>query len=350
MPTQQFADDSVSGEATTRRMQPPDDWGARHSGNTAPQSRPDTNPVGKPPAAYQTPNVYQPPSAYQVPPAPPAWRAPQYAPATPAAAARGGSGWAIFLAIFLALILGAVIGGRMIFKRIRDRVQVATQQAPLAPSAEDVKTFPLSKGAAVSIQTVNGNITVTASDAPQAEVRIIANGATPADVTIRSDNNSLSLSAPPGKGRISFEVKLPRELGNAVFNSTNGSVAISDIAGQLTVETTNGKIKLDQVSGIDRARSVNGGIDATLRQREGVKDRPMTFETVNGGIDLRLQDDFNGTLDASTVHGGINVDEAFGDVKVEKSFPTGSRASGNIGAGGPTVTAKTMNGGIKIHK
>ena len=96
------------------------------------------------------------------------------------------------------------------------------------------------------------------------------------------------------------------------------------------------------------AKSVNGGIDATLRQ--GAKDRPMTFETVNGGIELRVQDDFNGAVDLSTVHGGIKVDDAFADIKVERTFPAGARASGNIGSGGPTVTAKTMNGGIKITK
>ena len=343
-PTQQFADDSVSGEATTRRMQPPDDWGARHSGNTAPQARSDTNPVGRPPAAYQAPNVYPPPSAYQVPPSPPAWRPPQYAPTPTPTSSRGGGGWAIFLAIFLALILGAVMAGRAIYHRVRDRVTVNMQQ-PFAPSAEDVKTFPLSKGAAVAIQTINGNITVSGTDGPQAEVRIVATGANPADVSIRSDNNSLSLSA-PAKGKISFEVKLPRELGNATFKSTNGNVRISDVAGQLTIETTNGTIKLDQVTGVDRAKSVNGGIDATLRQ--GANARPVTFETVNGGIDLQVQADFNGTLDAGTVHGGIDVDSAFGGVKVEKSFPTGSRASGSIGAGGPTVTAKTMNGGINV--
>ena len=84
-PTQQFGDDPLSsqGEATTRQMQPPDDWGARSVGNTAPQARPNTNPVGKPPAAYQAPNAYQaPPTSYQLPP-PPAWRPPQYAPPPP---------------------------------------------------------------------------------------------------------------------------------------------------------------------------------------------------------------------------------------------------------------------------
>jgi len=102
------------------------------------------------------------------------------------------------------------------------------------------------------------------------------------------------------------------------------------------------------VTGVDRARSVNGGIEATLRQ--GASARPMTFETVNGGIELKFPDGFNGVIDGSTVHGGINVDESFPDVKVEKTFPTGAHASGPIGTGGPAVTAKTMNGGIKLFK
>ncbi|HKQ06690.1 MAG TPA: DUF4097 family beta strand repeat-containing protein [Blastocatellia bacterium] len=349
-PTQQFGDDPLSsrGEATTRQMQPPDDWGARSVGNTAPQARPNTNPVGKPPAGYQAPSAYQaPPTSYQLPPPPPAWRPPQYAPPT-TTTSRGSSGWAIFLAIFLALMLGAMVVGRAVFRRVRDRMPVAGPQIPGPATAEDLKTFTLAKGAAVAIQTINGSITVTGWDGPQAEVHILAsNGANPSDVSIRSDNNSLAISA-PAKGKISFEVRLPRELGNVVFNSTNGGVTVSDVSGQLTVETVNGSIRLNQVSGIDRAKSVNGGIEATLRQ--AVKDRPMTFESMNGGIDLRFPGDFNGTLDASAMHGGIKVDDSFPEVKSEKTFPVGMRAGGPIGTGGSTVTARTTNGGIKIGR
>ncbi|MFL6212710.1 MAG: DUF4097 family beta strand repeat-containing protein [Blastocatellia bacterium] len=346
-PTQQFADGTgpSPGEATTRHMSPPDDWGARNATHTAPQSRPNTNPVGRPPDTYQTPPAYQtPPTSYQMPPQPPAWQSAQYAPQ--AAPTRSGSSWAIVLAVILALMLGAMMAGRAIYKNIRGRIPPSQQLG--APAADDMKVFPLAKGATVAFRTVNGSITVTGSDAPQAEVRILASGgANPSDVTIRSDNNGLSISA-PAKGKISFEVKLPRELGVASFTSTNGSVSLSDVGGQLTVETTNGKIKLDQVSGIDRAKSTTGGIEATLRQ--SANPRPITLETTNGGIDLEFQDDFNGTLDASTMRGGIKVDESYDDIKIDKKFPMGAQASGNIGSGGPTVTVKTMNGGIKINK
>src|ERR1044071_7815189 len=59
-PTQQMP--PATGEAPTQRMpEMSDDWGARGSAHTAPQSRPNTNPVNRPPAAYQAPNPYQAP-------------------------------------------------------------------------------------------------------------------------------------------------------------------------------------------------------------------------------------------------------------------------------------------------
>lgn len=361
-PTQQFADSATPGpgEATTRHMtqpppqpQPPDDWGAR-TAHTAPQPRSNTNPVGRPPDTYQPPQTYQaPPTSYQLPPQPPAWQQRQYPP-QPASSGRSGSSWAIVLAVILALMLGAVIGGRAIFNRVRDRIrnnQTLGQQGPTVAST-DTRVFALTPGATVTIKTVNGNIKVQGWDEPRAEVQIMKKGPSDAPpLTIRNDNDkSLYIEAPPDarNGQVSFDVKLPRNLGNVAFNSTNGAITISDVNGHLTIETVNGKIKLDDVTGIDRARTVNGGIEAVIGQAPN--NQPMTFEALNGGIDLTLQDDFRGALDASTLHGGIKVDDAFDGIKVEKVFPVGQHASGVIGAGGPTLTAKTTNGGIKVSK
>ena len=358
-PTQQFADDPMSppGEATTRRMPPPDDWGARHTGSTAPQSRADTNPVGKPPAAYQAPNAYQqPPAAYQVPPAPPAWRPPQYAPQLPPTASRSGSGsgWAIFLAIFLAVILGAVIGGRMIYNRIRDRIHINPQQSisqgPTVAST-DKKVFTLNPGAAVTIKTMNGSIKVEGWDEPRAEVQIIKKGTSDSPaVNIRNDDKTLFIEAPPDprNGQVSFEVKLPRALGTVALNTINGGVTLRAVAGQISIETANGSINLNDVSGVEHVRTANGSIEAVLN--EAAKDRPMTFETANGSIKLTVADHFNATLDASTVHGKIDIDEDLGDIKTERRIPFGASASGNLGAGGSPLKVATVNGSIKINK
>lgn len=348
----------ATGEAPTQPMpQPPDDWGARGPANTAPQSRPHTNPVGPPPPSYQAPNTYQaPPTSYQLPPQPLAWQQRQYPPQPlPAATGgRSGSSWAIVLAVILALMLGAIMGGRAIFRRVRDNVRINSQQTTPSGqtvSTSDKKVFALTSGAAVTIKTVNGSIKIEGWDEPRAEVQIIKKGSSDSPaVTIRNDEKSLYIEAPSdGKnGQVSFEVKLPRNLGTVLLNSVNGGITLTDVAGQISIQTLNGGISLHDVSGVERATTMNGGIDAVLTQAS--KDHPMIFETTNGGIKLTVDDEFNAVLDASTVHGKIDVDDDLDGIKVEKKIPFGANASGILGAGGQPLKATTVNGGIKISK
>jgi hypothetical protein len=349
-PTQQMP---PTGEAPTQRMPPvPDDWGARGAAHTAPQARPNTNPVSRPPEAYQTPNAYQaPPTSYQLPPPPPAWQAPRYPPQPPAST-RSGSSWAIVLAVLLAILLGAIIGGRAIYTRVRDRVNAKIQQATPPPvSSTDKKVFALSSGAAVTIKTTNGSIKIEGWDEPRAEVQISRKGGGDSPpLTIRSDDKSLYIEAPPdGRGgQVSFELKLPRELGAVSLNSVNGAISLKEVGGQISVQTVNGVINLDDVSGVERAATMNGGIDAALHQAS--KDRPMVLETTNGSIKLTLDEEFDALLDASTVHGKIEVDEDLDGIKVEKKIPLGATASGKLGAGGQPLKVTTVNGPIKIYK
>lgn len=349
-PTQQMPQ---TGEAPTRPMPPPDDWSARGVTHTAPQSRPNTNPVNRPPEAYQAPNVYHaPPTSYQLPPQPLAWQAPRYPPQPPPPPARSGSSWAIVLAVLLAIMLGAIIGGRAIYTRVRDRIKSRIEQntPPPVPST-DKKVFALNPEATVTIKTVNGSIKIEGWDEPRAEVQIIKKGGGDAPpVTIRNDDKSLYLEAPPdGRGgQVSFEVKLPRELGTVSLNSVNGSITLKAVSGQITIQTVNGGIILNDVSGLERAVAMNGGIEAVLHQ--AAKDHPMILETTNGGIRLTVDDEFNAVLDASTVHGKIDVDDDLDGIKVEKKFPVGATARGNLGSGGQPLKVTTVNGPIKINK
>lgn len=351
-----------AGEAPTRHMPPApdnwaDNWGARGAANTAPQPRIDTSPVNRPPAAYQAPNTYQaPPTSYQMPPQPPVWRPAQYpSPPPTATGGRSGSSWAIVLAVILALLLGTIIGGRVLFNRIRGNIHINPPQ-PTAPgtgtvSATDKQTFPLNPGATVTIKTLNGSIKIEGWDEPRAEVQIIkkgVNGSTA--VTVRNDEKSLYLEAPSEMrgGQVSFEVKLPRNLGTIALNSLNGAITLNEVTGRISVETLNGSINLQDVTGLERATTTNGSIDAQLTG--AAKDYPITLTTTNGGIKLTVDEGFNATLDASTVHGKIDVDDEFEGIKTEKRMPFGANASGNLGSGGPTVKATTTNGSIKISK
>ncbi|HKP85235.1 MAG TPA: DUF4097 family beta strand repeat-containing protein, partial [Blastocatellia bacterium] len=302
---------------------PPDVWGARGSADTAPTPKPQTNPVYAPPSFYQ-PRV----PAYPQQPVPP------YQPPRSRA-------WIPILVLVLVIAFGgAIFGVRSIANKFR---RMAAGEAPgkTIEAPPDVQLFDLNKGAKVSITTLNGSISVQAWDQPQAEVRIIKRGNSDAEaqsipVTIRGDKNSLSLDASQGRNnsRVNFEIKLPRglDLGAVRFASTNGPISVKEITGSIVVETTNGPITIEDVSGVEKVTTTNGTIKAQLDQMP--QDRPMEFGATNGSIDLRFNSDLNATLEASTVHGSIDIDDDF-NIPVQKSFPAGARAGGKIGAGGP---------------
>jgi hypothetical protein len=261
--------------------------------------------------------------------------------------------WIPILVLILVLLLGGgIFAVRSIVRGMRDQFRDRVTDIRQLTST-DRQTFALNKGAAVSISTLNGTINVEAWDQPQAEVKIIKRGKSETDiqgatVTINNDKDNLSIDASQSRSvQVSFEIRLPRSLGAVKFTSTNGAIIVSDIAGNIIIEATNGAITLDNVSGIERVTTVNGAIEADLNSMP--KDRPMKIEATNGRIELSLNPDFNATLEASTVHGSIDIDDEL-NIPVQKSRPFGQRANGAIGKGGPSLTITTVNGGISISR
>jgi putative adhesin len=211
------------------------------------------------------------------------------------------------------------------------------------------KTFALGDGAKFSLKNVNGNITVSAWDQPTAEVKVIKRGGSDrnAQVFFTNTGGNLSIRTAQTRGNqdLRFEVKLPRTLGRVDLSSTNGVIKLSDVTAEILVNATNGAIELANVVGASKIRTVNGNIKATLL---AASDRPMEFENTNGSIDLTVPPGFEADLDASTVHGGINIDETFA-VQVEKGV-VGQKAKGEIGQGGERLKLATTNGNIKLGK
>ncbi|MEK6285403.1 MAG: DUF4097 family beta strand repeat-containing protein [Acidobacteriota bacterium] len=347
--------------APTRRMPPqPEDWGARSAASTAPTSRPETSPVYDP-VGYQ--------------PMAPAMHPQAFPPYTPPPA-RSRVGWIIafigiglFVAVVFAVMMVARFGRRQLGS-IPDR----PPSIPAVPQGDEkvlsetnadqvvsygnettlVKTFPLRDGARFSIKNVNGSISVEGWDQPKAEVKVIKRGADRgAQVFFTSSANSVTLrtGVPGGNGGnggnqdIRYEVKLPREMGRVQLSSVNGSIKLSEVTGQISAESANGNIELTDVVGVSKVQTTNGKIIAVLQ--EATND-PMEFTAVNGKIDLTIKSDFDANLEASTVHGGIDIDDEFG-IQVQRQV-VGQRASGQIGSGGPPLKLTTVNGSIKLAK
>jgi len=210
-----------------------------------------------------------------------------------------------------------------------------------------VKTFPLVDTGKVSLKNINGNITLSGWDQPQAQVVVIKSGSSDRGPQVFFSNNGANLSFRTGENRgnqnVRFEVKLPRQLARVELSSTNGVIKISDVNAEFLVDGTNGSIELANVAGVSKIRTTNGSIKASLIEPI---DRSMEFESVNGAIEVTVPPDFQADLEASTVHGSINIDNSFG-VSVDKGI-VGQRAKGEINQGGERLKLSTVNGNIKL--
>ncbi len=167
-------------------------------------------------------------------------------------------------------------------------------------------------------------------------------------VVIRSDG-VLRAEGPSQEGRsgwsVSYEVLAPRQM-DLSLETNNGGITVTDVRGELVLETANGGISLDGVAGNVRGRTTNGGVDATLTG-DTWDGEGLELKTTNGGVRLRVPDDYSARLETSTVNGGVDIDFP---VTVQGLVNNRREIRGTIGSGGPPLRVATTNGGVQIRR
>ena len=158
---------------------------------------------------------------------------------------------------------------------------------------------------------------------------------------------------------------LARTTGDFEARSTNASIEFDDCSGNMRAESTNGSIRARLKSGVVDARSSNGPIDLTLLSPPGDKsirarttngsvtvalaefhNNSVSMETTNGSVTVRLPPDTDARLIADTSNANITNDLTL-ESHVESSR---HHMSGNLGKGGPLISAHTSTGSIHIAK
>jgi hypothetical protein len=166
------------------------------------------------------------------------------------------------------------------------------------------------------------------------------------EVVIHTDG-TLRAEGPDQSGRVgwsvSYDVLAPREIDLAL-EAHNGSIAVGDVRGELALRTHNGGISLDGVAGDVRGRTTNGGVTATLTG-EAWEGAGLDLETTNGGVRLRVPEDYSARLETRTINGGVNI-----DFPVLVQGRIGREISTTLGDGGALVRAETTNGHVRISR
>jgi hypothetical protein len=226
---------------------------------------------------------------------------------------------------------------------------------------EWTRTYTLPKGGRLEIINVNGLIEVVPAAGSQVEV--VARR----EVRTRTDEEAKARLAkaemvedigkdhvrvqmkpaerentfgPHGRVNIQYHVSVPPGLATT-FRTENGAVRIENVQGRMTLASTNGPIVGRALSGSVDASTVNGGIDIALRALDG--DSRIT--TVNGPAALTVGADIGAELDAQAVNGGVVTQE---DLPLTTSDRTPRRVTGRLNQGGPRIVVQTTNGGVRV--
>jgi DUF4097 and DUF4098 domain-containing protein YvlB len=103
-------------------------------------------------------------------------------------------------------------------------------------------------------------------------------------------------------------------------------------------------VKIADAGGSMHGRTTNGGVQVAL-SGSSWDGEGLDVTTTNGGVVLEVPSDFNAHLETGTVNGGVNM-----DFPVRVQGRLGRDLSTDLGSGGPTIRAKTTNGGVTVRR
>lgn len=228
-------------------------------------------------------------------------------------------------------------------------------------SDEWTRTYTLTKGGRVEIVNINGVIEVFPSTGP--EVKVVGRR----EVRTRTDEEAkarlakaemiedvgpdhVRIEMKPGDpkasfgqhGRVNIQYRVNVPPGLALsFRTENGAVRLENVDGRITAASTNGPIVGRGLSGTVDASTVNGGIEIGIQALKG----DSKIVTVNGPATLILAPDVNAELDAAAVNGGVTTQEG---LALNVSDRTNRRVIGRLNKGGPRISVQTTNGGVRV--
>ena len=175
-------------------------------------------------------------------------------------------------------------------------------------------------------------------------------------------DNRVTIGSKNLSGTIQLVIQVPFETSLKLGCMNQGDILVENVSGELDLENLNGKITVTDVSGTVLANALNRDIVATFDAVH--PEKPMSFISLNGDIDVTLPADTKATLKMETFSGSIKTGfdiELVGDRRdpvVSDHRNAGGRyrveieqaVVGTINGGGPQFVFSSHNGEIRIRK
>jgi DUF4097 and DUF4098 domain-containing protein YvlB len=178
---------------------------------------------------------------------------------------------------------------------------------------------------------------------------------------VEESNNVVSISAESWKYAVDITIQVPRASSLELHSTNDGDIVVENVSGEIEVENVNGSNTLRNISGNAVVNTVNG--DVTVTMTRVTPDKPMSFSSMNGDVDVTLPADIKANVKMKSQQGEIysDFDIALKPVpqkaeEVSKSGKGKYRISfekhiyGAINGGGPEYAFNTFNGDVFIRK
>jgi len=267
-----------------------------------------------------------------------------------------------FRLLFAALALPVALSGCDI-KVDGDNVSVGVSRG--RASDEWVRSYTLSKGGRFEVANENGEITVKGTEGTEVKVTAHREVTTGSDEESKKRLESLKMREDVSADRVfieavtggmkdmgfrrgvsvEYDIEVPDGL-TVTVKTMNGTVRLDNVDGKITAATTNGNVTGNAITGSVQGSSVNGSVAMNLDDVKG----DVNLLTVNGAVRMEMPPTADAELRATTVNGGVSVDDklAFADVEKRSNFGPPTSFSGRLNKGGPRVTLQTTNGPVRV--
>ena len=221
------------------------------------------------------------------------------------------------------------------------------------------QTYPLSANGRVELQNINGAVHISAWDRNEVKVDAIKRAEDEEelkDEEIRIEANADSISIETKYRRreetwrnehhrgaeVEYTLTVPRSARLDEIKLINGGLDVTGVTGEVRASCINGKLVARGLSGELKLATINGPLEVNL---EHVATH-VELSSVNGPLRLTMPSDAKASIEATTVHGGI--ENNFG-LHTNNHRWVGHDMHGELGGGGAHIGLRNVNGTIEVR-
>lgn len=180
-------------------------------------------------------------------------------------------------------------------------------------------------------------------------------------LSVEEKNNEMEVDVSSIRQAVDLTLQVPFNTSLELSAHTDGDITVENITGDIEVNHHAGSLNLTGISGTVVAHTFSG--DVTVTFAKVTPDKPMSFSTWAGDIDVTLPSSVKATVKMKSEHGeilsdfDIQIDTSIQKVEKDERKEGGKYKInfdkyivGKINGGGPDLQFNTYSGDILIRK